>query len=146
MFDEAYLKHMASGSRPIPGQSLTDDPDNPGDYERPPQFVELREALEHVFMLFTHEDYYEDILEQIMEGIPIIELVQVFLFEGFRTGKWNPDLMMLLAEPATYMLMALAERAGIDYVIDNDPETDPRDMKVPESLPKDILTRIEEVE
>jgi hypothetical protein len=52
------------------------------------------------------------------------------LFKGFTEGKWNPDLMMLLAEPTAYMLMALAERANIDFKIyrgeeedDNEEET-----------------------
>ena len=52
-----------------------------------------------------------------MEGIPIMEIVQTILFAGFDKGMWNPDLMLLLAEPSTYIIMALAERAGIDYVI-----------------------------
>ena len=42
------------------------------------------------------------------------------LFKGFTEGKWNPDLMLLLAEPLAFMLIALAERQGIDYVINND--------------------------
>ena len=35
-------------------------------------------------------------------------------YVGFREGKWNPDLMMMLIEPFMYLLMALAEKAGID--------------------------------
>jgi hypothetical protein len=49
-----------------------------------------------------------------------MELTQVILFKGFTEGKWNPDLMMLLAEPLAFMLIALAERQGIDYVIGRD--------------------------
>jgi len=49
-----------------------------------------------------------------------MELTQVILFKGFTEGKWNPDLMMLLAEPLAFMLMAFAERQGIDYVIGRD--------------------------
>ena len=49
-----------------------------------------------------------------------MELSQVILFKGFTEGKWNPDLMMLLAEPLAYMLMALAERQGINYTIHNE--------------------------
>ena len=56
-------------------------------------------------------------MELVGDGIPIMEIVQVTLFQGFSSGKWNPDLVMLLAEPLAYMIMALAERAGLDYTI-----------------------------
>ena len=46
-----------------------------------------------------------------------MNVTQALLFKGFSEGKWNPDLLVLLAEPTAYMLMALAERADIDFVI-----------------------------
>jgi hypothetical protein len=49
------------------------------------------------------------------------------LFDGFRQGKWNPDLMMMLAEPLAYIIIALAERADIDVVIYRDEEEDAKD-------------------
>ena len=33
MADEEYTKYIAQGKRPIPGQSLTNDPDSPAAYE-----------------------------------------------------------------------------------------------------------------
>jgi len=30
---------------------------------------------------------------------------------------WNPDLMLMLAEPVMFMLIAFAEKASIDYVL-----------------------------
>ena len=47
-----------------------------------------------------------------------MEIAQTLLFTGFTKGYWNPDLMLILIEPVAYMYMALAERAGIDPVID----------------------------
>tara|TARA_R110000764_G_scaffold12385_1_gene36351 strand:+ start:517 stop:867 length:351 start_codon:yes stop_codon:yes gene_type:complete len=47
------------------------------------------------------------------------------LYSGFIEGKWNPDLMMILMEPTMYMVMALAEKANIKYILeagDNDDE------------------------
>ena len=41
----------------------------------------------------------------------------MILYEGFREGKWNPDLMMLLAEPVMYLLLYIAERADIEDVV-----------------------------
>jgi len=116
--DEALAKYMASGKRSIPGQSLTNNPEQPYPFEQAPEFTELRDALEFMFYRFTEEDFYVPAIQRISEGVPVMEIVQLVLFKGFSEGKWNPDLMLLLLEPCTYMLMALAERAGIaDYVI-----------------------------
>ena len=56
-------------------------------------------------------------MKAVAEGTPIMNLVQLTLYTGFTEGKWNPDLMMMLAEPATYMIMALAERHDIPMTI-----------------------------
>ena len=106
--------------RSIPGQGMSNDPDNPYSFEKAPEFTVQREALEYLFVTITDEDKYVDILMAIEQSVPIMELTQVILFKGFTEGKWNPDLMMLLAEPLAFMLMALAERQGIDYVITRD--------------------------
>jgi len=109
--------YITKAGRAIPGESLTNDPQNPQPFERTPEFTELRDALEYLFVAITEEETYMPLMEEIANGLPIMDFVQVFLFEGFNNGKWNPDLMMLLAEPMTYMIMALAERLDIDYVI-----------------------------
>ena len=110
--------------RSIPGEGMSNDPDNPYSFEKAPEFTVQREALEYLFVTITDEDKYVDILMAIEQGVPIMELTQVILFKGFTEGKWNPDLMMLLAEPLAFMLMALAERQGIDYVINRDDAED----------------------
>jgi len=109
--------YITKAGRAIPGESLTNDPQNPQPFERTPEFTELRDALEYLFVAITEEETYMPLMEEIANGLPIMDFVQVFLFEGFNNGKWNPDLMMLLAEPMTYMIMALAERVDIDYII-----------------------------
>mgnify|MGYP003113587546 FL=1 len=38
------------------------------------------------------------------------------LYQGFESGKWTPDLMLLLQEPTMYMIMAMGEKAGIDKI------------------------------
>jgi hypothetical protein len=73
-----------------------------------------------------------------------MEVTQILLFEGFNQGKWNPDLMVLLIEPTAYMLMALAERADIDYVITkNQDEEDLADEKLlGTKIPNQIIKRL----
>ena len=40
-YDQEGLNFLGSMPRPIPGQSLTNNPDNPYPWEQPPQFTEL---------------------------------------------------------------------------------------------------------
>ena len=104
--------------RPIPGQSLTQDPDSPLPYEKPPQYTDRNDALEYFFAKFVDEDNYPKIMELIAIPFPIMDIVKIYLTEAFEEGVINPDMVMLLAEPLAYMLMALAERADIDFIIE----------------------------
>ena len=79
-------------------------------------------------------------------------------------GLWNPDLLMMLAEPFAYMIMALAEKAGIDYIINREDMDDEEEDEVPpvglgrmdqtireskpteESLPPEIKEKVENVQ
>ena len=46
----AFNTNMHKMQRPIPGQSLTRDPENPLPFEQPPQFVDKTDALEYLFL------------------------------------------------------------------------------------------------
>jgi len=116
---EAMIQEKAMRfERPIPGQSLTQDPDSPMPYEKPPQYTDRNEALEYFFAKFVEEETYPKIMELISIPFPIMDIVKIFLIEAFEEGVINPDMIMLLAEPLAYMLMALAERADIDFIIE----------------------------
>lgn len=160
-----FTQQASQLKRSIPGEGMANDPDSPYSFEKAPEFTVQREALEYLFVTITEEDKYPDILGAIDDGVPIMELTQVILFKGFTEGKWNPDLLLMLAEPVAYILMALAERQGIDYVInsdDVDEETEEdRDeittnmrskLKVSQNkgrantaLPPELINKIEEV-
>ena len=160
-----FAEYTGKMQRSTPGEALSNDPDNPYPFEGKPEFTVQREALEYLFSLITDEDRYADILTAINSSVPIMELTQVMLFKGFTEGKWNPDLMMLLAEPLAYILIALAERQGIEYVINGDDDEDEaqqtsklnttdmkkrlegtqKSMKPNVSLPPEISKLIEEV-
>ena len=71
---------------------------------------------------------------------PIMDIVKMYLVEAFEEGLINPDMVMLLAEPLAYMLMALAERAGIDFVIERpDPDDEEDDEEDSEERKLGIL-------
>lgn len=128
--DEEYLKVQQMGTRAIPGQSLTNDPENPAPFEKAPQYTSVHEASEAIFAELILKENYVPLMQAIASGTPVMEVVQVLLFSGFTQGKWNPDLLVMLIEPVAYMILALAERIDIDPVIyegeDQDDENDER--------------------
>jgi hypothetical protein len=99
---------------PIPGMSLTMDPDNPMPHDRPPEFTNLHKALNYIFENAIEEENYSQFIKLMADGFPLMEVVQTVLFSGFYEGKWNFALMQLLIEPTTYIFLALCERADID--------------------------------
>jgi len=103
-------------NRSIPGQGLTTDPDSPMPWEQTPEYTDLEEGLQYIFGLLIDPENYVPIMDVIDDGTPLMDITQGILFKGFTEGKWNPDLLMLLAEPMTYILLALAERANIDDI------------------------------
>lgn len=115
--NQEYIKAVTQLGRPIPGQSLTNDPDNPAPYEKPPQFTSVHAASEFIFEKLIDEEVYPQMMGLLADDVPIMDIVRTTLFAGFTEGKWNPDLMLMLVEPVAYMLLALAERAEIDPVI-----------------------------
>jgi len=114
--DEEFRQFAMNTKRPIPGQSLTTNPDTPWAWERPPLFTNKDEALAFFLELFTEEERYSAIIKSLDEGVPVMDLVQLFLIQSFRDGEINPNLMLLLAEPLAFMIMALGERAGVDDI------------------------------
>ena len=120
MLSQETMELVDPFSKPIPGQSLTNDPDNPYPWESPPEFVNVNAAIDSIVMnMLSDEEKLANIIEVLASGeIPIAGIAQIILEDGFRRGRYNRDLMLLLAEPLMVVLMALAERAGIrDYEI-----------------------------
>jgi hypothetical protein len=115
--NQDYVDHLSSMDRPMAGSSLTNDPDQPLPFEQAPEYTNVREASEHIFETLIEEETYVPMMQAIADGYPLMDVSQAILFKGFSEGKWNPDLLVLLAEPTAYMLMALAERADIDFII-----------------------------
>ena len=106
--------------RPIPGQSLTEDPDNPAPYSRPPEFTSREKAIEHFMELILDEDNFAGIMGALRSGTEVMTIVELLLTQSFRQGEINPDMMLILAEPLAYLLIGLAERQGFEPTIVDD--------------------------
>jgi len=144
--NEEYNQMVLTGGRPIPGQSLTSDPSDPAPYERPPEFTSVHEASEDIFEGLIEDQTYREILNLLTENVPVMDIVQTLLFTGFKEGKWNPDLMLMLVEPVAYMILALAERAGIDPKIYQGEENDEAEERVlGVELRKEKISRIKKL-
>ena len=143
--DRAYNERAGQLDRPIPGESLTNDPEKLLPFEKAPEYTDLTTALEYYFATFTEEGTYDRLLEIISGGAPIMDIVQLVLYQGFQDGLFNPDLMMLLAEPLAYMLAAFCEQENIEFVIQADDEEDMQEEEE-QSLPmmKQALGQIKE--
>ena len=122
--DAMFNKEVMNTDRPIPGESLTSDPDMSTPWTSPPTFTRKTEALEYYFEFFTSEEIYGPLMDSIEGGVPLIDIAKTILFKGFQDGLINPDMILLLAEPLVYMLAALAERVEIEFVIEEDREED----------------------
>ena len=142
--NQDYVDHLASMDRPMAGSSLTNAPDQPFPFEGVPEYTNVREACEHIFETLIEEETYIPMMQAIADDYPLMDVTQAILFKGFSEGKWNPDLLVLLAEPTAYMLMALAERADIDFVIyrgedeDDDEEAELLGIKYDEEKLKEL--------
>lgn len=122
--EEEYKKIQLSGKRPIPGQSLTNDPEKPAPYEKAPEFVSVHGASEYMFGKLIEPDVYTSIMEAVGDGTAIMDITQTLLFVEFQDGKFNPDLMFMLVEPVAYMIIALAEKLDLPMVIYRGEEED----------------------
>ena len=123
---------------PIPGESLTSDANDVKPWEKPPEFTDVNVALQETFLQITEPDFYGDLMDMIRDGIPLDQITQVILFQGYYTGKWNTDLMMLLAEPVMYMVISLAEHNGIyDYTVYEGEEDDMEDEEAAQFISDD---------
>ena len=117
---------------PIPGESLTASPDTPTAWERPPEFTDQEDAMRAVYFELTEQDTLRKLINIISEGVALDEIAQVILYKGYRSGKFNPDMVLLLAEPTIYLLIAIADYAEIkDYVLYEGEEEDDPDTQIP---------------
>jgi len=134
---------MPQFEKPIPGSSLTSSVDNPKPFEKAPEITKQADGINYLFLKLTDEEQYPKVMSSIREGVPLSELAQLVLFEGFSQGKWNPDMVLLLFEPLIYMLMALSEKVQIEYVLYPNEEKDDEVLDIEQEV--EILRKIADI-
>jgi len=167
-----FIQSNLQRGQPIPGQSLTNSPEEPYNWEKPSEYTNPREAMIYVFESLTVPETTTNILLSLSNGVGVIDIASITLYSGFLEGKWNPDLMALLMEPTMYMIMALAEKANIDFDLEAGDRDKPEEIDgenqletitsgvneldkmrqmaasrvSPQSVPQEVRTIIEETE
>jgi len=140
-----FIQGSLEKGRPIPGQSLTNAPDQPYNWEKPSEYTNPREAMLYVFETLTVPETTTNLLLSLSNGVGVIDIASITLYSGFLEGKWSPDLMLLLMEPTMYMIMALAEKAEIPYSLEAGDEESPVEMS-PDKQIETVESRINELD
>ena len=129
-----FISDSFETGKAIPGQSLTNAPEDAYNWEKPSEFTNPKETMLYIFETLTVPETTTNILLSLSNGVGVIDIASSILYSGFLEGKWNPDLMTLMMEPTMYMLMALAEKAEIDYVLDSGDDEEPTEMSPEKQL------------
>tara|TARA_R110000787_G_scaffold40294_1_gene100347 strand:- start:29 stop:640 length:612 start_codon:yes stop_codon:yes gene_type:complete len=131
-----FLSHQVTTGKSIPGQSLTNSPETPYNWEKPPEFTDYKEASYEVFNTVFNPEVASNLLLSINNGVGVIDLASMILYTGFLEGKWNPDLMMLLSEPTMYMVIALCEKADLEYKLESGDDDSTYELEPEEQVNK----------
>jgi hypothetical protein len=112
------LVNLSNKGGPIPGQSLTRDSEDPYPWETPPEFSNPREALDDIVGSIMQPEAMKNIVDALAKGGAVADIGTAILYAKFNEGKITPDVMMMLAEPVMYTIMAIGEEANIQYNIE----------------------------
>ena len=70
----AFMEGNMERGRSIPGQSLTNDPKQPYNWEKSPEFTNSKEAMLYVFESLTVPETTSNILLSISNGVSVIDI------------------------------------------------------------------------
>lgn len=130
---------------PTPGESLTSPKESPLPFETSPELNTPEEVVQGIWSrVRENETALDGILDSMRDGTPLEDIAQVLLFEGFRQGQFNPDVMLLSIEPTIYLLAFLANYAEIPAEIY--PEEDIEDEEEVDEVLSKMAQNLEQEE
>ena len=92
-FEEAGMNPF---NAPIPGESLTQDPNQKFPWEQPPEINDVDSAIKEIFINLTEKSTLVELLNILKNGQPVDEIAQIIAYRGATVGKYNNDLMRIL--------------------------------------------------
>lgn len=101
-------------AKPIPGQSLTDTPQN-YPYERPPETVDPEDAIKRHIKRLNKPQVLDNVLNVLEIGVPIKALTESILTNAVMNGIHTVDVSLIIAPVVHQQIKAIADEAGIEY-------------------------------
>jgi hypothetical protein len=99
---------------PIPGQSLTDEPQNFA-WERPPEIVDPNEAIKFHMDRLSEKPVVESVMFLMELGYPVDVLTRSMLTASVGEGIHTIDVSLIAAPVIEEELSYMARTAGIEY-------------------------------
>jgi hypothetical protein len=99
---------------PIPGQSLTDEPQNFA-WERPPEIVDPNEAIKFHMDRLSEKPVVESVMFLMELGYPVDILTRSMLTASVGEGIHTIDVSLIAAPVIEEELSYMARTAGIEY-------------------------------
>tara|TARA_R110000803_G_scaffold95916_1_gene163999 strand:+ start:231 stop:737 length:507 start_codon:yes stop_codon:yes gene_type:complete len=113
---------------PIPGESLTTEPGG-RPWEQPPQFTTVEEAIDHYVTQMSSDEFYDQLVEVLEMGVPVVTLVDIIQTSGMMNGKHTVDVGILISPVLIEMIMLIGDSAGIKYETGLEKKKDPERSK-----------------
>mgnify|MGYP006409429979 CR=1 FL=1 len=82
--EEEFEALKLTAGRPIPGQSLTNDPENPAPFEKAPAFTSVHAASGYLWESFIEPRKYRNLMTSVADGVPLMTITQVRIFTARR--------------------------------------------------------------
>ena len=99
---------------PTPGQSLTTEPGG-RPWENPPQFTDTVEVLDFYAGELLQPDQAARLMEVLETGFSVPDLIDAITLGGVMQGKHTVDTSVLVAPHLNDIIVALADKMGVEY-------------------------------
>ena len=106
--------------RPIPLQSLADETGQWG-WNRPPEYADVDDFVDAIEKKFqTDERAKDDILDMLLIGATIEDVVNTLALAAFTQGKITPDAAEIAKVPIAAMVLQMAMDADVSVQVFSD--------------------------
>tara|TARA_R110000851_G_scaffold130936_1_gene264662 strand:+ start:80 stop:601 length:522 start_codon:yes stop_codon:yes gene_type:complete len=110
------------------GHSLTED-NSKWAWGQPPEMVNPDEVLDYLVDRIMVPRKKQQIAKMLMVGVSVEVMVEGIIFQGFRDGKFSPDVGILIKGPLGIVIADMAEEENIPYrLFENNDTLDEGDM------------------
>ena len=91
-------------------------------YDRPSEYSSVEEYLDQFFKNLTKPKAVSEFLALIEAGVELDILVETLVESMYGEGKINATMAPLIVPPLTVILMRMAEAAGVEFRLSDDPD------------------------